>query len=216
MELVPALITVGASYAGYLLAWRRVRAGRGRRLGPDPAAVAAFDYGALEREIDGLCAAHAAVRDTLIEAVQRARLADAATPGSARVEAATEALRVLRRAGDVVLEAPGWSGLSAHLEVQRLSFWTLEQAEVRARRRLRQALSRHPEAPALHLVRAHLESSLGNAEAAADQLARALYYAKGDPFYALPIVASPAVARLRPALDSQARAVLAAEAPPTN
>lgn len=213
MELVPALIIVGASYAGYLLAWRRVRAGRGRRRGPDPVAVAAFDYAALERELEGLAAARPELRDRLIEALQRAQLADAVPPGPARIEAAHKALASLRRVGGLALEAPGWSGLAAHLDVQRLSFWSMEEAELRARRRLRRSLARHPEAPSLHLVRAHLEASLGNVESAADQLARALYYAKGDPFYARPIVASPAMARLRPALDAQARAVLEAKEP---
>ncbi|HWV37624.1 MAG TPA: hypothetical protein VN033_04000 [Vulgatibacter sp.] len=213
MDLIPALLIVGASYAGYLLAWRRVRAARGRRRGPDPAAVSAFDYAALERELPGLCEARPELRDRFIEALQRARLADAAAPGPARVESALEALAALRRVREATLDAPGWSGLAAHLEVQRLSFWSLEYAELRARRWLRKALARHPDAPSLHLVRAHLEASLGNAEGAADQLARALYYAKGDPFYARPIVASPAMARLRPALDAQARAVLEAGEP---
>ena len=213
MELIPALIIVGASYAGYLLAWRRVRAGRGRRRGPDPAAVSAFDYDALEGELEGLAQMRPELRDRLIEALQRSRLADAAQPGPARVEAAHRALGALKRVQELALEAPGWSGLAAHLDVQRLSFWSLEEAELSARRRLRRALARHPEAPSLHLVRAHLEASLGNVEGAADQLARALYYAKGDPFYARPIVASPAMARLRPALDAQARAVLEGREP---
>lgn len=210
MDLFPALITVGASYAGYALAWRRVRASRGRRRGPDPDAVAAFDHAELEREIEGLARLEPDARADLDEAAGRARLADAMPAGPARALGAEEALVPLRRLGGLALEAPAWSVLAAHLEVQRLSFWNQERVEWVVRRALRRALARHPDAPAPHLVRAHLEASLGNAEAAADQLARALYYARGDAFYARPIVASPAVARLRPALDAQARALLEA------
>ncbi|HEY0840511.1 MAG TPA: hypothetical protein VGD74_10030 [Vulgatibacter sp.] len=212
MDLLPALITVGVSYAGYALAWRRVRASRGRRRGPEPDLVAAFDHGALEKEIPGLALLEPGARAKLDEAAGRARLADALPAGPSRALGAEEALRPLRELGGLALEAPAWSVLAAHLEIQRLSFWNHERVEWVVRRALRRALARHPDAPAPHLVRAHLEASLGNAEAAADQLARALYYARGDAFYARPIVASPAMARLRPALVSQARALLESSA----
>lgn len=208
MDLFPALITVGASYAGYALAWRRVRASRGRRRGPDLEAVAVFDHDALERELPGLALLEPDARADLDEAVGRARLADASPAGPARTKLAAEALVPLHRVGGLALESPTWSVLAAHLEIQSLSFWNMERAELVVRRALRRALARHPDAPGPHLVRAHLEASLGNAEAAADQLARALYYARGDAFYAKPIVASPSMARLRPALNAQARALL--------
>jgi len=104
------------------------------------------------------------------------------------------------------------AGLAAHFEVLRLSFWDLEWREMTVRRHLRRALHRYPQAPVLHLVRAHLSAVLGDGPGATDWLARALYYARGDLFYARPIAASAYVARVRPALAAQARSLLAAGA----
>ncbi|AKU91553.1 hypothetical protein [Vulgatibacter incomptus] len=214
MELVPALATVGGSYACYLLVWRRVRAAIGRRRGPDLPALSAYDHLALERELEAL--AHDATAPESGEslavrfvAMSEARHADSLPPGPTRHAAAAAALASLRRLGDAPMRTPAWSGLEAHLETLRISLWSLEMGEVVVRRLLRRALGRHPEAPCLHLVRAHLAATLGDPSGAADHLARALYYAGSDPFYAKPIVASPYLARVRPALDAQARALLA-------
>ncbi len=210
MELVPALLTVGGSYVSYLLAWRRIRAGIGRRRGPDLQALAIYDHAGLSRELRAIAAEDPSDLRGLTDrsvAQSQARRAEALPPGPKRDAAARACLSTLRLLGDEALRTPVWSGLAAHMEVLRLSLWSVEWGELTARRRLQKALARHPDEPALHLIRAHLAAVLGDAEGAADHLARALYYAKGEAFYARPIVASPFITRFRPALAAQARAL---------
>lgn len=107
--------------------------------------------------------------------------------------------------------SPALSGLGPHLEILRLGWWNLEIGEWTTRRRLRRALSRFPDAPVLHLIRAHLAASLGEGQRAADHLAKALYYARGDTFYARPIVESPWLSFSRPTLAARARGLLKEE-----
>lgn len=138
----------------------------------------------------------------------RAELAD----GGQSIEAAcASGMRHLRRAARSADErGPAEAGLAAHFEILRLSFWDLEFRELAARRHLRRALARHPQAAILHLIRAHLSAVLGDGAGATDHLARALYYARGDRFYAGPIAASAYVARVRPALAAEARGIVGA------
>jgi len=313
VETLPALITVAGSYAGYLLAFRRVRVARGRLARPEPAVVERYDHVALAAELEDVradddthgvgprivpvptgplgtlptawadapwsfeapsrlrsardqlllglpdaAAAEALAQDpppeslrslftwaffhrlfagelglagemaealrTLDPASARlchrllARLeavrAELLEPGAAREAAAAAGLAHLRRAGLRTEDPPpAEAGLAAHLEVLRLSFWDLEWRELVVRRHLRRAMAVHPQAPVLHLVRAHLAAVLGDGPGATDWLARALYYARGNPFYARPIAASAYVARARPALAAQARNLLAAASP---
>lgn len=307
METIPAILTVGGSYAGYLLAFRRVRVARGRRSGPEASVVERYDHVALAAELEAVAAADdtkaggdrvapvptgplgtlpapwsdapwsraapsrlAAARDQLLlglpdpaaaevlrepappesvrslfawavlhrlfagelalaaDIVEALRTLDAgadvlchrllarleavkaelAGPGPAREAACAAGLKHVRRGATPAAPGPAEAGLAAHLEVLRLSFWDLEWRELIVRRHLRRALQRYPQAPVLHLVRAHLATVLGDGPGATDWLARALYYARGDAFYARPIAASPYVARVRPALAVQARALL--------
>lgn len=136
--------------------------------------------------------------------------AELAPPGLARESACSAGARALRAAAVSARRGagPAEAGLLAHFQVLRLSFWDLELREVAARRHLRRALVHHPQAAVLHLVLAHLEAMLGAGEDATDHLARALYYARGDRFYARPIAASPWIARMRPALAAEARGIL--------
>lgn len=311
VEKLPALLLVVGSYAGYLLAWRRVRVARGRRQIEGAELLRHYDHAALAAELGEVCAADdtaaagprvapipvgplgalpapwaeapwtreapgrlRGARDELLRGLPAEAAAAAAVegappaairslftwaclhrlfggelaaaaecaaslvlldpgaaplghrllarvetvraelekPGPAREAACTRALDHLRRGregGD--LPGPAELGLRAHLEVLRLSFWDLEWRELVARRLLRAALALHPAAPPLHLVRAELAAALGDPAGAADHLARALYYARGAPFYAGPIAAAPWVARVRPALAAEARRLLAGE-----
>jgi len=209
VELGPALLVVGGSYACYLLGWRRLRAWVGQRRGPDLAALSAFDLDALSREEGLVAGALAPEEGGLLQAVQvEARRAHVVAAGPKRDAAVQATLGALRQLGDAPLRSPAWTALAPHLLTLRLSLAWMELEEFAARRALRKALAVHPAAPALHLVGAHLEAKLGHPDAAVDWLARALYYANGDPFYARPIAASPYIARRRPALDLQARKLL--------
>lgn len=206
MELGQALLIVSGSYISYLLVWRRIRAVVGRARGPDLGALGAFDVDALVEESELVSRTAGPEAAGLIQEIQiAARRVQAMSDGLKRRAAAEEGLRAFRRLGASTSAAPTWSVLGAHFLVVRLSLLGMEWGEVVARRELRRALSLWPDSAPGHLVRAHLEAWLGHGEAAADHLARALFYAKGDPFYARPIVASPCIARLRPALDQQAR-----------
>ncbi|WP_373047910.1 hypothetical protein [Vulgatibacter sp.] len=306
METLPALLTVAGSYAGYLLALRRVRVYRGRKAGPSLELLRRYDHVALAGELSPVRAADdttatgprlvpvpsgpvgtlpaiwaeapwsfaaptrlAAAREELLLGLPAEAAAQAAGQGAppeavrslftwaflhrlfggelamareiaealrtldpgagslvhrllARLEAvraevepgATEAaaaagLEHLRRGAVRGLPAPpAEAGLVAHFEVLRLTLWELEWRELAVRRQLRRAQARHPQAPVLHLVRAHLAAVLGDGPGAADHLARALYYARGDAFYARPVAASPYLARVRPALVAEARGLL--------
>lgn len=304
MEPIPALIAVGASYAAYLLGWRRVRVAQGRRKGPELRALALYDHRALARESASLGPDQAMAggarlvpvpvagalgplpepwasagwnfarpsvlsesRDLLLlglteEAALRAsssapsdvaslfcwafffrlfsgeseralavaeayasipgrspdvaaRLlvqglsfrAESLPPGGDREAVATRALQVWRSL-EAPCGSPALSGLRPHLEILRLGWWNLEIGEWQVRRHLRRALTKHPEAPVLHLIKAHLAAVLGEGQRAADHLAKALYYARGDSFYALPIVNSPYLSLSRPTLAARARALV--------
>lgn len=312
METLPALLTVGGSYAGYLLAWRRVRIARRRRLLADVDRLATYDHRALAADLADLLEADdttaegptvaphpggpigelpagwlaspwhaarpsrlAAARDELLvgrvesaiaaaagappaairslftwgflmrlfggdlglaeEVAERlpeadpgavalrerllARLeavrAELAPAGEARVARCAAGMRRLRRARQLGARPTAAEiGLAAHFEVLRLTLWDLEWRTFRARRLLRRGLRMAPHAPWLHLVAAHLDASLGDGAGAADQLARALYYGRGDRFYARTVARLGFVGSVRPALLLEARSILAGAGSP--
>lgn len=91
----------------------------------------------------------------------------------------------------------------------RIHPFNLELAVFSTKRRLMWALDRFPQAPALHFVRAKASSLLGFNGAVLDDLARAVYFSQGSPFYLRVVVDMPWVAEARPALLHQCRAALA-------
>jgi hypothetical protein len=125
-----------------------------------------------------------------------------------RAGARRAVLSALARAEGSRESSAGLSYLSAHL---RLAWLTdeinLEQSALGTLVRLRRALRRFGERPCLHYAKAHAEALLGRHEEALDELGRALYFSQGDPFYARPILECPFVARERPALFAQCRAL---------
>lgn len=149
-----------------------------------------------------------AVLGARLSAQVLARRAELLPQGTERVKLCEEALEDCRRAGaGARMAPPGLAGLAAHLETLGISVWTLEIAAFRVRRRLDRIERRAPHAPFVHLTRAHLAALLGDGESAMEHLARALYHARGEAFYARVIGGSSYVERVRPSLSARARSL---------
>ena len=107
--------------------------------------------------------------------------------------------------------------LAAHV---RLTYFThavnLEWEVSRARAGLRRAAEGARAPACFHHALAHAAALVGQQDESVDELARALYYAQADPFYARPILESPYVARVRPALVAECREHLRASAAPAD
>jgi hypothetical protein len=73
-------------------------------------------------------------------------------------------------------------------------------------RAIRKGLSENRSSAMLYYELAHCCLWRGRTDEAVDHLARALYFAGGDPFYARPILDAPEIARIKPALVRQAQA----------
>ncbi len=91
---------------------------------------------------------------------------------------------------------------------RRVGPFNLELAVFASKRRLRRALERYSDAPALHFVRAHASAQMGFNSQVLDDLARAVYFSRQSPFYLQAVVELPWVAEARPALHQQCRAIL--------
>lgn len=120
--------------------------------------------------------------------------------------AAQGALRQAERALELVPSSPARHYLVAHL---RLSFFThavnLEWAVARAASLLRRGLECAMETPCLYFGLAHAAALLGREDEVVDELGRALYYARGDAFYAKALAEDGYLARIRPALVATRR-----------
>jgi hypothetical protein len=197
-----------------------------------PAAASLFAWASLARLFAGELAAALEVARALpaaapdaapvaarLAAQVLARAVEVTPPGPDRAAALREALAAARAAGGGAPDAPpALVGLAAHLRLLGISPFTLETTQLVVGRSLQRALARPPDAPYLHLCRAHLAAALGEGEAAALHLARALYYARGERFYARAVRGSGWLARHRPALfagaaDALEPAVVDAHAP---
>lgn len=103
--------------------------------------------------------------------------------------------------------------LREHLFLQRrVGLLNLELAVFGSKRRLRRALERYSDAPALHFVRAKASAQMGFNSQVLDDLGRAVYFSKQSPFYLKAVVELPFVAEARPALHQQCRALLESKA----
>jgi len=152
----------------------------------------------------------AALAGPLIAAIELANAehqAAAHRPAAARKAAfaAFEAVGQCRRRTGA---SRGLDYLSLHLRVAWLTnAVNLEFSLFGALRGLKQAIHRWGDAPELHFSKAHAQALLGRHDEALDEIGRALYYARGDAFYARPILEHPFVKQARPALYAQCKAL---------
>jgi len=103
--------------------------------------------------------------------------------------------------------------LREHLFLQRrVGLLNLELAVFASKRRLRTALTRYADAPALHFVRALASAQMGFNSQVLDDLGRAVYFSHQAPFYLRAVVELPFVAEARPALHQQCLALLESKA----
>jgi hypothetical protein len=82
----------------------------------------------------------------------------------------------------------------------------LELTVFASKRRLRDALVRHPEASALYYVRALASSLLGANQVTVDDMGRAVYFSRMAPFYREAVLRTPYIEDVRPALVRECRA----------
>lgn len=141
--------------------------------------------------------------------IERCDRAVARGSGREAYRAAAQAVRALERAGARHSDADLSSRyLCVYLKLMHLTnAWNLELGAFAAVRRLRRAIRDAGHAPCLYLLLAYARAVSGRSEDAVDELGRAIYYARGDAFYAAPALEDEFVAKLRPALVAQCRAL---------
>lgn len=138
-------------------------------------------------------------------------LARAERAASVRDHAAAraDALKALERVRALAVREPETAGtayLAAHVQLAWLTHeLNLEPSVAVTSWRLRRALRAFGEKPFLYLCLAHAQALLGRHGEALDELGRAVYYARGDRFYARAILEDAFVWRARPALAAQCR-----------
>lgn len=99
--------------------------------------------------------------------------------------------------------------LREHLFLRhRVNALNLELSVFAVKRRLAGALTRFADAPALYFTRAQASARLGFNQAVLDDLARAVYFSRNDPFYLRVVTELPWVNEARPALYQQCVALL--------
>lgn len=130
-----------------------------------------------------------------------------------RRAAATARRAILRAGGGEVFAEPGTRALWSHLLLGYFTHglnleWRLFQVD----RGLRKSLAEHRSAAILYYELAYCAAYRGRSAAAVDHLARALFYAKGAPFYVHAILETPEVQRIKPILAEQVRAQFGGEA----
>ncbi|RMG11554.1 MAG: hypothetical protein D6729_17830 [Deltaproteobacteria bacterium] len=132
--------------------------------------------------------------------------AEASSGGRARRAARRARVHVLRAGGGEVFADPGTRGLWSHVLLRHFThFLNLEWRHVQIDRGIRKSLAENRTSPILYYELAHCAAHRGKGEEAVDHLARALFYAKGDPFYVRAILETPEVGRLKPILAEQVR-----------
>ena len=103
--------------------------------------------------------------------------------------------------------------LREHLFLRfRVNPVNLELAVFATKRRLAFALGRFADAPTLFFARAQASARLGFNQAVLDDLARAVYFSRHDPFYLRVVTELPWVGEARPALYQQCVALLKPQA----
>ena len=107
---------------------------------------------------------------------------------------------------------PGTSAevyLREHLFLRRrVHVFNLELGVFATKRRLASALSRFADSPALYYARAQASARLGFNSAVLDDLARAVYFSRNEPFYLRLVTELPWVQEARPALYQQCNQLL--------
>lgn len=99
--------------------------------------------------------------------------------------------------------------LREHLFLRlRVNAINLELAVFAAKRRIAAALGRFADAPTLYYARAQASAQLGFNQAVLDDLARAVYFSRNDPFYLRVVTELPWIGEARPALYQQCVALL--------
>jgi hypothetical protein len=126
-----------------------------------------------------------------------------------RPAARRAALQALARVRELAARGPmtpGIAYLAAHLQLAWLTHdVNLEASVATTSWRLRKALKSFGDLPFLYLSLAHAQALLGRHGEALDELGRAVYYARGDRFYARAVLEDGFVFRARPALAAQCR-----------
>ena len=137
-----------------------------------------------------------------IDLARAERAAQANDPAGARAAALGALTRIEK------LDSAGSSYLASHVRLVWLTHeGNLELSATWAILSLRRALRRFGDLSFLYLALAHAQALLGRHQEALDEMGRALYYARGDAFYARAILDDGFVWRTRPALASQCRAL---------
>ncbi len=139
----------------------------------------------------------------VIAGIERARLARERKAEGEVEREAHAALAQIRALGGPRQE-PWLAYLDAHIRLTYLANATnLEIVAVMVMVGLRRALHRFGPSPLLHLALAQAETLLGSLQSAVDELGRAAYYAKGDPFFLRLVLESRYVEAMRPGLHRQ-------------
>ena len=118
--------------------------------------------------------------------------------------------RALERLQTGVLGTVAEVYLRERLQLARGNAVNLELAVFASKRRLAAAVARFGERPSLFFARALASSLLGFNTSAVDNLARAVYFSRQNPFYLRAVMESAYIEEARPALFQQCRAALAA------
>lgn len=178
-----------AAYVGGTLVLHRLRLARQHRDGLELNLLRRIDPAAVPEKLR-----------PALEALAQAEVARVQGDAASREREARVALGQVRAAGGArsssalaYLDAQIRLGhLVTPLNVELLGIATLLQ--------LRRALTRFGPSPELHQALAHAHAVLGQTATALDELGRAVYYARGAPFYAELVLASAYVEQARPRL----------------
>lgn len=127
-------------------------------------------------------------------------------------QAQREPERALERLQEGALGTVAEVYLRERLQLARTHFINLELAVFTSKRRLAAAVARFGERPTLFYTRALASSLLGFNASAVDNLARAVYFSRQNPFYLRAVVESAYIESARPALFQQCHSALAGAA----
>ena len=127
--------------------------------------------------------------------------------GAGRYKLAGQARRRLESAGATQPFAePGTRSLWCHLVLVYFTHALNQEVNhFRVDRLVRRGLSENQTSALLFYELAHVCTHRGKTEEAVDHLARALYYARGEPFYLRAVLDAPEVERVKPALVAQVK-----------
>jgi len=177
------------AYVGGTVALHRVRLARKHRDGLELSLLRRVDPNPLSKDAQ-----------PALEALARAEAARVQADHATREREVRAALAHIRTLGGART-----SSALAYLDAQvrlshRLTPINIELVGLSTLVSLQRALARFGSTPELHLGLAHAHAVLGRSTAALDELGRAVYYAKGAPFYVELVLASTYVEQVRPRL----------------